>query len=354
MRQTDDINVRGTVALIAPDTLKRRLPMTEAANATVVAGRAAVRDILQGVDKRLLVVVGPCSIHDDAAALEYARRLAKLNDELSSHLCLVMRVYFEKPRTTVGWKGLINDPHMDGTFDMEEGLTRARRLLLEVCEMGLPTATEMLDPITPQYLADLVVWASIGARTTESQTHRQMASGLSMPVGYKNGTDGNLQTALDAMESSRRPHAFLGIDSAGQTCVVHTLGNPLGHLILRGGQSGPNYGEEHVAGAVERLRAAELCPRIMVDCSHANSNKDFRLQTSVFEDVLEQRVHGNENVIGVMVESNLSEGSQKLPADLSQLRYGVSVTDGCIGWEETEHLLRSAAQGVSGLAAVAS
>jgi len=265
----------------------------------------------------------------------------------------VMRVYFEKPRTTVGWKGLINDPHMDGTFDMEVGLTRARSLLLEVCQMGLPTATEMLDPITPQYLADLVVWASIGARTTESQTHRQMASGLSMPVGYKNGTDGNLQTALDAMESSRRPHAFLGIDSAGQTCVVHTLGNPLGHLILRGGQSGPNYSESHIGGAIQRLLAADLCPRVMVDCSHANSNKDFRMQTSVFEDVLGQRVRGNENMIGMMVESNLCEGSQKLPADLTQLRHGVSVTDGCIGWEETEQLLRSAAQAVSALAEVA-
>lgn len=328
--------------------------MTECANATVVAGRAEVRDILLGEDKRLLVVVGPCSIHDDAAALEYARRLMTLSAELSRHLYIVMRVYFEKPRTTVGWKGLINDPHMDGSFDMEEGLTRARRLLLSVCEMGLPTATEMLDPITPQYLADLVVWASIGARTTESQTHRQMASGLSMPVGYKNGTDGNLQTALDAMESARHPHAFLGIDSAGQTCVVHTSGNPLGHLILRGGQSGPNYSEADVAGAVQRLQAADLRPRIMIDCSHANSGKDYRRQSTVFDDAVRQRAHGNENVVGVMVESNLVEGSQKLPEDLSRLRYGVSVTDGCIGWEETEHLLHSADQAMGKLTALAS
>jgi 3-deoxy-7-phosphoheptulonate synthase len=328
--------------LVAPRVMLERFPMTEGANNTVVAAREAIQRILAGADDRLLVVVGPCSIHDEKAALEYADRLADLARRLADRLLIVMRVYFEKPRTTVGWKGLINDPHLNGTFDIAEGLGRARRILLAVNERGLPAATEMLDPISPQYTADLVAWASIGARTTESQTHRQLASGVSMPVGFKNSTDGNLQNAVDAMAASRQPHAFLGIDLDGRTCVVNTKGNPDGHLILRGGHDAPNYDAENVARAVALLKKAGLCPALMIDCSHANSGKDHRRQPAVLRDALAQRTVGDRNVIGVMVESNLHEGSQKIPADLSQLKYGVSITDACIGWEETERLLAEA------------
>jgi 3-deoxy-7-phosphoheptulonate synthase len=253
-----------------------------------------------------------------------------------------MRVYFEKPRTTVGWKGLINDPHLNDTFDIPTGLRLARRVLLDVADMGLPAATEMLEPITPQYIADLITLASIGARTTESPTHRQMASGLSMPVGYKNGTDGSLQVALDAMLAAKTPHSFLGIDTDGNTCIVNTKGNPWGHLILRGGRSGANYAAAHIKEAEERLKAAGLPAKLMVDCSHANSDKDYRKQSLAWRDVIEQRLNGNQAVIGLMLESNLLPGNQKLTADLSQLTRGVSITDGCIGWEETESLLLEA------------
>jgi len=313
--------------------------MTPAANVTVVEGREAVKRILRGEDSRLLVIVGPCSIHDEKAALEYAGRLRELSQQVADRLYVVMRVYFEKPRTTIGWKGLIYDPHLNGTFDIQAGLTAARRILLKVNEMGLPAATEMLDPITPQYTADLVTWASIGARTTESQTHRQMASGLSMPVGYKNATDGNLQIAMDAMQAAGHPHSFLGIDANGQTCVIQTKGNPWGHLILRGGRSGPNFAAEMVQTATDQLTAGKLPPRLMVDCSHANSEKDHRRQAFVWRDVVAQRVAGNQHVIGLMLESNIAEGSQKLTDDLSQLKYGVSVTDACLGWDETKELL---------------
>ena len=342
MQPTYDIHVRSTVPLIAPQQLKNELPISEKANDVVVRGRETVCNILAGRDRRLLAVVGPCSIHDEAAALDYAGRLNELSREIEDRVCVVMRVYFEKPRTTIGWKGLINDPYLNDTFDIAAGLRLARKILLEVSEMGLAAATEMLDPITPQYVADLVTWASIGARTTESQTHRQMASGLSMPVGYKNATDGNLQIAIDAMQAARHPHSFLGINVDGQTCIINTGGNPWGHLILRGGRSGPNYDADNLQLAADALAAAKLPANIMVDCSHANSEKDHRRQEIVWNAVLEQRAQGNPNIMGLMLESNLFEGSQKLGGDPAQLKYGVSITDACTGWDDTRELLMRA------------
>ncbi|VTS01993.1 3-deoxy-7-phosphoheptulonate synthase [Tuwongella immobilis] len=341
MQPTKDLNVQATIPLIPPCDLMEALPMSEAANRTVVAGREDVKRIIRGDDKRLLIVVGPCSIHDPDAAMEYAARIKQLADDVNDRLQLVMRVYFEKPRTTVGWKGLINDPHLNDTFDVASGLKIARRLLNQVNELGMPVATEMLEPITPQYIADLVTLASIGARTTESPTHRQMASGLSMPVGYKNGTDGSLQVAIDAMLSARQPHAFVGIDSTGRTCIVQTKGNSWGHVILRGGRSGTNYSREHLLEAARKLESAGLPPRLMIDCSHANSEKDYRKQSTAWRDVLRQRIEGNEAIFGLMLESNLVAGAQKL-VDPCKLQYGVSITDGCIGWEETEQLIREA------------
>lgn len=342
MQRTFDVHIRGLVPLITPRDLEQELPITPLAAETVIAGRETVKKILLGEDRRLLVVVGPCSIHDEKAALEYADKLLAVSRRLSDRLAIIMRVYFEKPRTTVGWKGLINDPHLDGTFDIPTGLRRARSLLLKINELGLPAATEMLDPVTPQYTADLVSWASIGARTTESQTHRQMASGLSMPVGFKNATDGNLQIAIDAMISARSQHSFLGIDHAGKTCIVQTTGNPWGHLILRGGRSGTNYDAETMQAAVAGMTKAGLTPNVMVDCSHANSDKDHRKQEIVWHDVLRQRTAGNPQLIGMMLESNLEDGAQKLTGDLTQLKYGVSITDACLGWTKTEELLEAA------------
>lgn len=353
MQATQNINVKNTIPLITPKELKARIPMTQKANATVVEGREAIKAILAGEDERMLVVVGPCSIHDEKAALEYAAKFKALADKVSDRLLPVMRVYFEKPRTTVGWKGLINDPHLDGSFDIAEGLSRARQLLLEISEMGVATATEMLDPITPVYCADLVVWGSIGARTTESQTHRQMASGLSMPIGYKNGTDGGLEIAINAMEAARNPHAFLGIDADGRTCIVNTLGNPWGHVILRGGRSGSNYDADSVRDAAARLAKEGLPARLMIDCSHANSNKDFRNQAKAWKEALAQRAGGDKTIVGLMLESNLNEGAQKLGEDLSALKYGVSITDACVGWAETEELVHLAHEAVSGAAAAA-
>ncbi|MBW3599894.1 MAG: 3-deoxy-7-phosphoheptulonate synthase [Planctomycetes bacterium] len=338
MKATQDLHVRGLTPLISPRDLKNEQPMTEEANETIVRTREVVKRILQGEDPRLMVVVGPCSIHDEQAALEYAQRLRRLAKQVEDQLLVLMRVYFEKPRTTLGWKGLINDPRLDDSFAVSEGLRIARRLLLTIAEMDLPTATEMLEPITPQYIADLVTWAAIGARTTESPTHRQMASGLSMPVGFKNGTDGEIATAVDALVASRSPHNFLGINPDGQTCLVHTTGNPFGHLILRGGRGGPNYAPEHVAQAAAMLSERGLSPRFMIDCSHANSNKDYRRQAEVWNSVLQQRLSGSEAIIGMMLESNLHAGAQKL-GDPAKLEYGVSITDGCIGWDETEELL---------------
>ena len=339
---TQDLNVVRTQRLVDPRQVKRDLPMTLAANQTVVRSRAEVKRILSGDDDRLLVIVGPCSIHDETAALEYAERLVELRRELADQLCIVMRVYFEKPRTTVGWKGLIYDPHLDGSFDIENGIRLARSILLRVTELGLPAATEMLDPITPQYIADLVTWSAIGARTTESQTHRQMASGLSMPVGFKNSTDGRLQTALDAMAAARQPHAFLGIDENGLTAMIHTRGNAWAHIILRGGRHGPNYDPATIDGAIEALRAAGLPTGLMVDCSHANANKQFKNQPHVWRVVLMQRLAGKQDLIGLMLESNLFEGHQNLGDDPARLRYGVSITDQCLGWDESETLLREA------------
>ena len=340
MLPTQNLHVKETVRLTAPGDLKAALPMTETSNRTVVTGRQAISRILQQAEDRLLVVVGPCSIHDPVDALEYAARLNALRQEFQDRLCIVMRVYFEKPRTTVGWKGLIYDPHLDGTDDIQTGLRQARELLLQITGLGLPAATEFLDPVVPQFIADLVSWAAIGARTTESQTHRQMASGLSMPVGFKNGTDGSLQVAIDAMQSAMRPHSFLGIDQDGFTSVVRTTGNPDGHVVLRGGRLRTNYDAASIREAADALQKSGLPEVLMVDCSHANSAKQHARQEEVWRSLIEQRQAGTPPLIGVMLESNLQEGSQPIPRTRSELRPGVSVTDACLGWDVTERILR--------------
>ncbi len=345
---TRDVNVVSTEQLISPVELVRQIPVSPAAEKTVLEGREQIRRILNGEDDRMMMVVGPCSIHDEKAAVDYAARILELRKELEDRLLIVMRVYFEKPRTTVGWKGLIYDPHLDDTFDIDEGLRVARRLMHSITDMGVYTGTEFLDPIVPQYLADLVCWATIGARTTESQTHRQMASGLSMPVGFKNGTDGNPQTAVDAMVAAESPHAFLGIDHFGQTSVIHTSGNPDGHVVLRGGRSGPNYAERFVSEAQDLLQNAGIRTDLLVDCSHGNSNKDHELQPVAFRDVVSQRADGNDHIIGCMLESNINPGAQKLNGDPDSLQYGVSVTDACLGWEQTADLLKWAGNQVKG------
>ena len=343
MLPTQNLRVKEIVRLLTPRELKAQFPITEAANQTVVISRQSVTRIIQHQDPRLLVVVGPCSIHDPRAALEYGVRLNALRAELAGHLEIVMRVYFEKPRTTIGWKGLINDPHLDGTYDIEMGLKKARRLLLELNSLGLPAATEFLDPIIPQYIDDLVTWAAIGARTIESQTHREMASGLSMPIGFKNGTDGSLQLALDAMQSARTPHSFLGIDQDGITSIIRTAGNSVGHIVLRGGRSRTNYDAQSIGEAETQLTRAQLPPVLMVDCSHANSGKQHTRQEEVWRSVVEQRVGGTGSLIGLMLESFLEEGNQPFPVPVTELRHGVSITDACINWEVTERLLRWAA-----------
>lgn len=343
MTELENINIRAQQLLITPQALKQKLPVTPALRGKVTRARQAVKNILRREDPRLLVVVGPCSIHDVDAAFDYAERLASLAREVDDSLLLVMRSYFEKPRTTVGWKGLINDPHLDDSFEVGEGLEIARRLLLRLADLGLPLSTEALDPITPQYLQDLISWSAIGARTTESQTHREMASGLSSAVGFKNGTDGGLGVALNALQSVASPHSFLGMDAAGQVAVMHTRGNPDAHLVLRGGSNGPNYDAESIASAESALIGAGLAPNIMVDCSHANSNKDHGRQPLVARQVAEQIVAGNDSIIGLMIESNIGAGNQPLQADRSRLAYGVSVTDACIDWETTETLLREIA-----------
>lgn len=342
MLPTQDLNVVETVPLQPPRVLKAQMPMTEASNRTVVEGRNTVQRILLHEDPRLLVVVGPCSIHDVQGAMEYAQKLARLREELADRLYIVMRVYFEKPRTTVGWKGLINDPHLNGTYDIEAGLRMARRLLLDITALGLPAGTEFLDSVVPQYIGDLVSWAAIGARTTESQTHREMASGLSMPVGFKNATDGSLQIALDAMQAAHMPHSFLGIDQDGLTTIVRTRGNKFGHVVLRGGRARTNYDEASIAAAVEALERAKQSPVLMVDCSHANSNKKHAQQEEVARTVMAQRAAGNAALIGLMVESYLNEGNQAVPENLADLKYGVSITDACVNWETTERMLRHA------------
>ncbi|MDR6231460.1 3-deoxy-7-phosphoheptulonate synthase [Pseudomonas sp. SORGH_AS199] len=332
----NDLNIEANEPLITPEQLKQEIPLSDLAADTVAQGRQVIRDILDGKDHRLFVVIGPCSIHDIKAAHEYAERLKALAAQVSDSLYLVMRVYFEKPRTTVGWKGLINDPYLDDSFKIQDGLHIGRQLLLDLAEMGLPTATEALDPISPQYLQDLISWSAIGARTTESQTHREMASGLSSAVGFKNGTDGSLTVAINALQSVSSPHRFLGIDQRGQVSVVMTKGNAYGHVVLRGGNGKPNYDSVSVTLCEQALVKAKVKPNIMVDCSHANSNKDAALQPLVMDNVANQIVEGNNSIVGLMVESHLGFGSQPIPADLSQLEYGVSVTDACIDWAMTE------------------
>jgi 3-deoxy-7-phosphoheptulonate synthase len=338
-KSLSNVNVVGCSLLPTPKKIQEQLPMTEKSIQTVMEGRQIIQNILDGKDSRLFIVVGPCSIHDTKAALEYAQRLKKLSDQVKDKLFLVLRVYFEKPRTTTGWKGLINDPFMDDSFRIEEGVKIARKLLIELTEMGLSTATEALDPVIPQYISELICWSAIGARTTESQTHREMASGLSMPVGFKNGTDGNIQVALNAMKSALSPHSFLGIDPDGRISVFQTKGNPYSHIVLRGGDSRPNYDAESVAQCEAALNKAALPKKIMIDCSHGNSNKDHRNQPKVFQSVLEQVSTGNHSIAGLMVESNLVEGNQSIPKDLHQLKYGVSVTDKCIDWKTTEEMI---------------
>jgi len=337
-----NVNVMSQDVLLTPEEVKQRVPMTPKGQKTVLEGRLAVENILDRRDHRFMVVVGPCSIHDPVAALDYAQRLKQLADDVSDTLYVVMRVYFEKPRTTTGWKGLINDPHMNDSFDIEEGLQRARKVLLDINELGLAAGTEALDPISPQYLSDLITWSAIGARTTESQTHREMASGLSTPVGFKNGTDGGLQVAINALLSVSSPHSFLGINNDGQVAVVRTTGNRYGHIVLRGGAKGPNYDSVTIALVEKELAKNRLPANIVVDCSHANSNKDPALQPLVMHDVVHQIMEGNQSIVGVMLESNINAGNQPIPADLSQLKYGVSVTDACIDWATTEKMLRDA------------
>ncbi len=334
-----NLNVISSELLATPEEVKRRQPMTQRGTDTVWSAREAVRNILERRDPRLFIVVGPCSIHDVVAAREYADRLKELGSRLSSTLLLIMRVYFEKPRTTVGWKGLINDPDMDDSFHIEKGIFLARELLLHIAELGLAAGTEALDPIMPQYLSELITWTAIGARTTESQTHREMASGLSTPVGFKNGTDGSLSTSINALQSVRRPHHFLGITQQGQSAVFRTKGNPHAHLVLRGGGGRVNYDAVSIAVAERELNAAQLPATVVVDCSHGNSNKDANLQPTVAENCVTQIANGNRSIVGLMLESHLHGGNQAIPKDLSELEYGLSVTDPCIDWATTESLL---------------
>lgn len=339
----NNVRISDEQILITPQDLKARFPLSVRLQQQITISRQEIADILTGIDRRLLVVCGPCSIHDTHAALDYARKLQKLAVELSDQLYIVMRVYFEKPRTTIGWKGLINDPDMDGSFNVEAGLHKARELLVSLAAIGLPLATEALDPNSPQYLGDLFSWSAIGARTTESQTHREMASGLSMPVGFKNGTDGSLDTAINAMKAASMAHRFVGINQSGQVCLLQTQGNPHGHVILRGGKR-PNYSAADVADCEAQMVKAGLRPVLMIDCSHANSNKDYRRQPTVARTVVEQIVAGNQSIIGFMLESHLVAGHQSAAQPPSEMKYGMSVTDACIDWETTSQLLHEVSQ----------
>lgn len=343
MKKILDVNIESFTPLISPETLVKELPLSEKATGMVIESRDKIKDILSKNDRRLLIIAGPCSIHDEKAALEYAERLKGISEKVVEKLFLVMRVYFEKPRTKIGWKGMINDPWLDGSCDIVSGLRKARGLLLKITEMGLPAATEMLDTITPQYIADLISWSAIGARTTESQTHREMVSGLSMPVGLKNATDGDLMVAINGIVAAGSPQQFIGIDFKGRTSVVRTKGNPWTHVVLRGGNR-PNYDSVSIQQALNLLRRNVLNEIIMVDCSHGNSNKDYTLQPVVWRDVINQRMDGNDSIIGMMIESNLFEGSQVNTGDPATLRYGVSITDDCISWETTEKMILSAFQ----------
>ena len=335
-RAIENINVDSQEILISPKALKEKIQISDAARKTVNTGRAAIENILDRKDHRIFIVVGPCSIHDTDAAIDYANRLKALADDVSDTLCLVMRVYFEKPRTTTGWKGLINDPHLNDSFKITEGLHVGRKLLMEIAEIGLPTATEALDPISPQYMHDLITWAAIGARTTESQTHREMASGLSSAVGFKNGTDGGLSVAINALKSVASPHRFLGVNAEGNVSVITTAGNSYSHVVLRGGDGKPNYDSVSIAMTEENLRSSGIAENIMVDCSHANSNKNHELQPLVVENVTNQILEGNKSIVGLMIESNINAGNQSITNDIRDLKYGVSITDSCMDWSTTE------------------
>ncbi|MEX0424509.1 3-deoxy-7-phosphoheptulonate synthase [Providencia rettgeri] len=335
----NNVNIQDEQVLITPESLKEKYPLSRSNLHAIATSRQVIADIIHQRDPRLLVVCGPCSIHDVDAAIEYGERLKVLAEELSDSLYIVMRVYFEKPRTTVGWKGLISDPFMDGSFEMEKGLHIARDLLTNLVNMGLPLATEALDPNNPQYLGDLFSWSAIGARTTESQTHREMASGLSMPVGFKNGTDGSLSTAINALKAAAMPHRFMGINQSGQVCLLHTKGNSNGHVILRGGKT-PNYSAEDIVACEAEMKKAGLEPSLMVDCSHGNSNKDYRRQPLVVDSIIEQIINGNKSITGIMLESHINEGNQTSEQARETMKYGVSVTDACINWQTTETVLR--------------
>jgi len=347
MPNTENLNIQSNEVILTPVEMNKLLPLSKKNEKLVLSHRSILENILSSKDKRLFIVVGPCSIHDIKAAKEYAERLKILADKVSDTLFLVMRVYFEKPRTTTGWKGLINDPYLNGSFDIVNGLKQARKLMIDLVDMGLPIATEALDPISPQYLADLVSWSAIGARTTESQTHREMASGLSSPVGFKNGTDGSLQVAIDALQAVSSPHRFLGINRQGQVAVVRTKGNAFGHVVLRGGGGKPNYDTSTVENCENRLMEKKLSPNIVIDCSHENSNKKPENQEMVFKHCIDQRLQGKQSIVGMMLESNLNWGNQKIPDDLSDLKYGVSITDACIDWDTTERIILENAEQLS-------
>ena len=340
--EAQDVRIKNIEKLSTPREIAELYPLSDKDREMILSFRKSVNDIIYGNDRRLLAIVGPCSIHDPKAALEYAQRLKRLSDELSRHFFIVMRTYFEKPRTNLGWKGLILDPDMDGSGDIDKGIMVARKLLIDITEIGLPVGCEVLDPIIPQYIDEIMSWSSIGARTTESQTHRNLASGLSVAVGFKNGTSGDLMSAINAIKSARGEASFIGISKDGLSSVFRTTGNDAGHLILRGGEDGPNYYEDEVEDAIKLLKENGLRESLIIDCSHANSRKDYTRQKRVLRSVMDQVVWGNSNIKGFMLESNLNEGSQKIPQDKSELRYGVSVTDACIGWEETERVLRNA------------
>jgi len=342
MLPTYDLNILKWESLISPDEIKKVVSVSEKAIETIIESRSRIEKILTRKDKRIMIIVGPCSIHDEKSAYEYADKLLAIREKVKDKLEIIMRVYFEKPRTIIGWKGLVYDPNLDGSYDIQKGLIKGRRILVNILERGLPTATELLDPIVPQYIADLISWAAIGARTSESQTHRQMSSGLSMPIGFKNNTDGNMQIAIDALRSAKESHSFLGLDPDGKACVVKTKGNSYGHIILRGGKNFTNFDSKSINEAVEKLKEVKINKGIVIDCSHANSEKKYEKQEIVFNEVINQVNKGNNNIAGLMLESHLFEGNQKLIEDLTQLKYGVSITDACINIETTEKLLMNA------------
>ena len=339
---TENLNIQEQKILITPNEIKKQYSIDKNAEQFVANARTTIKKIMTSDDNRLLVIVGPCSIHDYKAAIEYAHKLKKLSDEVSSKIFIIMRVYFEKPRTTIGWKGLINDPNLDGTSDIQKGILTARKLLLELTNIGLPCGTEALDPVMPQYLGDLISWTAIGARTSESQTHREMSSGLSTPIGFKNGTDGNLETAVNAILSASKPHSFLGIDGNGQVAVTKTKGNDSTHLVLRGGSNGPNYFQENINASKKILKQVNLSPNLIIDCSHANSNKNYKLQSEVFEYCLNLKLSGESAIKGLMLESNLVEGNQSLGDSSTNLVFGKSITDSCINWDTTSQIIKKA------------